>query len=75
MVNPSAMQQLAKQRQHELLEAGRPRRVGEATGPGVRQRLGWTLIGLGVHLALNGRGTGTWHGVPARRSLWPLARP
>jgi hypothetical protein len=71
MVNPSAMQQLAKEYQREILEAGRTRRRAvDAAGPGVRERLGWTLIGLGVHLALDGRRhMGSWHRVPDRRPL------
>ncbi|HEY7946302.1 MAG TPA: hypothetical protein VID75_01430 [Acidimicrobiales bacterium] len=53
MTNPSAMQQLAKEHQRDILGASRVPRAG-SLAPKVRQRLGWSLIGLGVHLALEG---------------------
>jgi hypothetical protein len=54
MTNPSVVQQLGKERGREILEASM------AAGPGwldgkVRERIGWSLIGLGVHLALDRR--------------------
>jgi len=54
MTNPSVMQQLAQEHERETLAASRmPRRPG-FLAPKVRRRLGWSLIGLGVHLALDG---------------------
>jgi hypothetical protein len=53
MTNPSAMHQLAKQHELEILAASRAPRVG-SLAPKVRQRLGRSLIGLGVHLAVAG---------------------
>jgi hypothetical protein len=79
MTNPSVLQQLAQEHQREILEASRTRRLRDPGGSGVRQRLGWSLIGLGVHLALGGygRATNSWSGVSSggRRQEWrPLAR-
>ncbi len=76
MVNPSLLQQLGAQRQSEILEASRIPRVPVAAGAGLRQRLGWSLIGLGVHLALNGRAldSGPWSHVPVGRAAPPLGR-
>jgi hypothetical protein len=53
MVNPSLLEQFGKERGREILEASRTPR-GPGPWPKVRQRLGWSLIGLGVHLALDG---------------------
>ncbi len=65
MVHPTAMLQLAHQREAEILEASRtPRAPGPF--PKTRERLGWSLIGLGTHLALKGREGQAW-----RRSMDP----
>ena len=56
MVHPAAMEQLAKERQNEILRSSMTRRT-PAPFPKVRERLGWSLIGLGVHLALPGQRT------------------
>ncbi|HXQ43346.1 MAG TPA: hypothetical protein VN816_01815 [Acidimicrobiales bacterium] len=64
MVNPSLLRQLGKEHQREILAAGGPPRAPEARGR-VRRRIGWSLIGLGVHLTLPGR---------PRRSFRPLTR-
>jgi hypothetical protein len=49
------MQQMAKERENEILRSLQtPRAPGSF--PKVRERLGWSLIGLGVHLALTARG-------------------
>jgi len=72
MVNPSVIQQLAKAREREIFEATRKPRVFVPQRARVRERLGWSLVGLGVHLALNSRDLGAsyWkHGgryVPVR---------
>jgi len=55
MANPTVLEQLGKEHQREILEAGRTRRVPRTLGPMVRQRLGWSLIELGARLALDGR--------------------
>ncbi|MGD0440088.1 MAG: hypothetical protein ABSB52_05625 [Acidimicrobiales bacterium] len=52
MTNPSLLQQLAAQRQREIFTATRARRLG-AVHPKIRARLGWSLVGLGVRLALD----------------------
>jgi hypothetical protein len=72
MFNPSVMQQLAKEQQGEILQASRARRAAGPVLPRARRRLGWSLIGLGAHLALDGSGRG-----PERRyqSWRPLTRP
>jgi hypothetical protein len=73
MTNPSVMQQLAREHAREILEAGQARTAAAPVFPAVRRRLGWSLIGLGVHLALDGSGRGT---PPVRREPWrPLVRP
>ncbi len=76
MINPSLLQQLGRRRQSEILEASRTPRVPVAAGPGLRQRLGWSLIGLGVHLALNGRlfDSRPWSHVPVGEAAPPLGR-
>jgi hypothetical protein len=54
MVHPSAMQTLARERENEiqkLLEIPR----APASFPKVRERLGWSLISLGLHVALTAR--------------------
>ncbi len=71
MAHPTTMQQLAKDRGREILEtSARPRRLG-VVHVRARERLGWSLVGLGVHLALKGRGSdpSDWHraGVPTGR--------
>jgi hypothetical protein len=73
MTNPSVMQQLAREHVREILEAGHVRTAAAPVLPAVRRRLGWSLIGIGAHLALDGSGPGA-----RRRRLepWrPLARP
>jgi hypothetical protein len=55
MVNPTVLEKLGKERQREILEASRTPRLPRTLSPMVRQRLGWSLIGLGVRLALDGR--------------------
>jgi hypothetical protein len=65
MVNPSLLQQLGKEHQREILEAGRTPRAPDALGPRVRRRIGWSLIWLGLHLGLNGH---------RRPSFRPLTR-
>jgi hypothetical protein len=55
MVNPTVLQKLGKEHQREILEASRTPRAPRTLGPMVRQRLGWSLIGLGARLALDGR--------------------
>jgi len=54
MTNPSAMQQLAREHECEILATSRVPRAG-SLAPKVRRRLGVSLIGLGVHLALGTR--------------------
>jgi hypothetical protein len=72
MVNPSVMQQLAKEQQGEILRASRARRAAGPVLPRARRRLGWSLIGLGAHLALDGSGWGS----ERRLQPWrPLPRP
>jgi hypothetical protein len=72
MVNPSVMQQLAKEQQGEILRASRARRAAGPVLPRARRRLGWSLIGLGAHLALDGSGWGS----ERRLQPWrPLTRP
>jgi hypothetical protein len=56
MVNPSVLRQLGKEHEREILEASRIPRAAGSMGSRVRERLGWSLIGLGAHLALNGGG-------------------
>jgi hypothetical protein len=80
MVNPSVLQQLGKEHQREILEASRIPRTADSLVPRARRRLGWSLIGLGAHLAMDGqgRGSGPWHHFPGDRRihpLGPLARP
>jgi hypothetical protein len=65
MVHPTAMLQLAHEREAEILEASRTPRA-PSSFPKVRERLGWSLIGLGTHLALKGREGQAW-----RRSTGP----
>jgi hypothetical protein len=65
MAHPSAMLQMAHQREAELLEARRTPRVPSSFLK-ARERLGWSLIGLGTHLALKGRESQAW-----RRSMDP----
>jgi hypothetical protein len=69
MVHPSAMQQLARERETEIQEACRtPRTPGSF--PKMRQRLGWSLMGLGAHLALQGRQGQAWrHSMGPERAL------
>ena len=63
MVNPSVMQQFAKERGAEILEASQVPRAPRSRR--VRQRVGWSLIGVGARLALSG----------PPRHLHPLTRP
>jgi hypothetical protein len=55
MVNPSAMQQLGKEHGREILQTSGAPRPRAVKGSRVRERLGWSLIGLGVRLALDGQ--------------------
>jgi hypothetical protein len=66
MLNPSVVQQLGKERQREILEASRIEGASGSEGPGIRERLGWSLVGLGVHIAMHGH---------RDYALRPIARP
>jgi hypothetical protein len=66
MLNPSVVQQLGKEHQREILEASRMAEASRSEGLGIRERLGWSLVGLGAHLALYGHRDYT---------LRPVARP
>jgi hypothetical protein len=62
MINPSEMRMLGKEHGSEILKAALTARAPDALGSRVRRRLGWSLIGLGVHLALDGgKGRGPEH--------------
>ncbi|MGD0983368.1 MAG: hypothetical protein ABSA65_06060 [Acidimicrobiales bacterium] len=52
MINPSLLEMLAKQRQREILMATRVR-PPSSSHPGIRARLGWSLVDLGVRLVLD----------------------
>ncbi|MCL2396272.1 MAG: hypothetical protein FWC87_16500 [Acidimicrobiaceae bacterium] len=58
MTYPYLMTAMAKEHERDLLERGRRRRlVREARaasprGPGLRERVGWRLVDLGVHLVM-----------------------
>ncbi|HXQ60800.1 MAG TPA: hypothetical protein VN796_00630 [Acidimicrobiales bacterium] len=78
MAHPTAMQQLAKEREREVLETtGRARRP-EVVHLGVRERLGWSLVGIGVHLALKGgrggSGTDRWERATVSTSVCRTVR-
>jgi hypothetical protein len=80
MTNPSAMEQLGREHRRETLEAGRIRRAAGPPFPRTRERVGWSLIGLGFRLALDGRGSGAgqWRRVPVAprdQRVRSLARP
>ena len=59
MVNPSLLEQFGKEHGLEILASSRTPR-GPVRWPRVRQRLGWSLIGLGAHLALDGQRGRAW---------------
>ncbi|MGA2530468.1 MAG: hypothetical protein ABSG36_15080 [Acidimicrobiales bacterium] len=71
MINPTQLQQLTRQRQREVVTA----RVRQADPfrQSVRERLGWSLVGLGARLALNS----AQRGLAEERlgGLAPFARP
>jgi hypothetical protein len=46
------MRQLVEQRQQEIFKATRARRLGRSR-PTIRAWLGWSLVGLGMRLALD----------------------
>jgi hypothetical protein len=62
MINPALLEQLAKQRQREILKSISVRRLGSSHAK-VRERLGWSLVALGARLALSpqGREAVHWH--------------
>jgi hypothetical protein len=77
MINPTQMRQLAKQRQLEVVSA-RARRLGPPHAK-ARERLGWSLVGLGASLALGSSHCRVeqWHRALAEeraRRLQALAR-
>jgi hypothetical protein len=55
MVHPWVMEQLVKEHQQEILEASRARGGQSPRVLRIRQRLGWSLVGLGARLALDER--------------------
>ncbi|MGO8721460.1 MAG: hypothetical protein ACLQRM_01785 [Acidimicrobiales bacterium] len=62
MTNSGVWQQLTKQRQIELAAtAMHARRVGSSL-PRLRDWLGWSLVGLGAHLALDPQARAEAHG-------------
>jgi hypothetical protein len=82
MVNPAVMQQLAGEHRREDLERVRTGGAGlQLAHPSVRERLGWSLVGLGARLAREPMASGTGYGSHApggqrarARSVLPLAR-
>jgi hypothetical protein len=54
MVYPSAMQQLARERENEIQRSLLTPRA-PAPFPKVRERVGWSLISLGLHMAMTAR--------------------
>jgi hypothetical protein len=90
MVNPSVMQQLAREYRREDLAAGQARGLAlRLSHHPIRQRVGWSLVGLGLRLTQDpvltamGQGrpgrtapaTGTApHGTPRARTPLPLVR-
>ena len=54
MVHPSAMQRLARERENEIQRFLQTPRA-PASFPKVRERLGWSLISLGLHVAVTAR--------------------
>jgi hypothetical protein len=54
MVHPSEMQKLAREREDEVQRWLQSPRA-PAPFPKVRERLGWSLINLGLHVALTAR--------------------
>ena len=53
MTNPGVLRQLTKQRQHEIAAAAIHARGFGASFRGVRERVGWSLVGLGARLAID----------------------
>jgi hypothetical protein len=82
MVNPAVMQQLAGERRREDLERVRIGGAGlQLAHRSVRERLGWSLVGLGARLAREPLTSGTGYANHARggqrvraRSVLPFAR-
>jgi hypothetical protein len=63
MVNPAVMQQLAGEHRREDLERVRIGGAGlQLAHRSVRQRLGWSLVGLGARLAQEPMASGTGYG-------------
>jgi hypothetical protein len=62
MAHPSLLLQMAKERDREVAAASRRPRPPHPLAPKARERLGWSLIGLGMHLAFSPgrRGQGQW---------------
>ncbi|MGO9584019.1 MAG: hypothetical protein ACLP36_14590 [Acidimicrobiales bacterium] len=62
MINPALLEQLSTQRQREILKSIGVRRLGSSRAK-VRERLGWSLVGLGARLALSSQGREAvyWH--------------
>jgi predicted alpha/beta hydrolase len=78
MINPTLLRQLTEQRQREVVSA-RSRSLGPPRR-GVRERLGWSLVGLGANLALGSRyrTAEQWHRFLSEervRCLQAVARP
>jgi hypothetical protein len=71
MINPTQLQQLTRQRQTEVVTARA--RQAELSRQSLRERLGWSLVGLGARLALSSAQRGLAE--ERLRRLLPLARP
>jgi hypothetical protein len=56
MVNPSLLRQMGKQHEQEILDAARVRQAAEPLRLPLSERLGWSLVGLGVHIVLESQG-------------------
>jgi hypothetical protein len=76
MVNPSVMQQLASEYRREDLEAARIGGAGlQPSHRSVRERLGWSLVSLGVRLTRDPLAGGSGYGRHVQRSQRSGARP
>jgi hypothetical protein len=59
MTYPWMLTTIAAAHEHDLLERGRRRRLARAArelarrGPGWRERVGWRLVDLGIHLVMH----------------------
>lgn len=59
MTYPWMLNVVAKEHERELLESGRRRRLARAArasaprGPRLRERVGWRLVDLGIHLVMH----------------------